>query len=113
MNTVREYIEKLRNAMISFNQRADYFDEEDINFRPDEFKFISLEGNICSIKEYKHPKHPYLQRYLYYYEDNKNNKANNISNGVNNEIRLISRPYRLKPIDPASLIKNFSFIFVA
>ena len=78
-----KYIEKLRNAMISFNQRADYFDEEDINFRPDEFKFISLEGNICSIKEYIHP---YLQRHLYYYEDNKNNKANNISNGVNNEI---------------------------
>ncbi|OUM69342.1 hypothetical protein PIROE2DRAFT_2636, partial [Piromyces sp. E2] len=27
------------------------------------------------------------------------------NNGINNEIRLISRPYRLKPIDPASLKK--------
>ena len=78
-----KYIEKLRNAMICFDQRADYFDEEDINFRPVEFKFISLEGDICSIKECVHP---YLQRYLYYYEDKKDNKTNNISNEVNNEI---------------------------
>ena len=78
-----KYIEKLRNSMMSFIQRTDNFDEDDMNFRPVEFKFISLEGNICSIKECVHP---YLQRYLYYYEDKKDNNTNNISDGVNNEI---------------------------
>ena len=78
------YIEKLKNAMVCFNQRVDYLDEGDMNYKPVEFKFISLEGNSCSIKECIHP---YLQRYLYYYEDNKNNKiADNISDGGNNEI---------------------------
>ena len=75
-------IKQLRNAIINFIQRTDNFDDDegDINFRPVEFRFISLDGKICSIKEYKNP---LLQRFLYYYEDNKNN---NIPSQKNNKI---------------------------
>ena len=76
-------LNKLRKEFDKFNKLEDNIDDKIPYLKPIEFKYVSLEGNICSIKEYIHP---YLQRHLYYYEDNKNNKANNISNGVNNEI---------------------------
>jgi len=71
----RSYMKKLKTAAIKFEEKQDNIDDEDINFKPVEFKFVSLEGIICSIKEYINPN---LQRYLYYYDldENKDNMKN-------------------------------------
>ena len=71
------YYNKMKKSLIKFNNKEDNLDEDKPNFKPLEFKYISLEGNICSIKEYKNNN---LQRYLYYYNINiqKNNSVNNI-----------------------------------
>ena len=75
--TFSMYYNKMKKSLIKFNNKEDNLDEDKPNFKPLEFKYISLEGNICSIKEYKNNN---LQRYLYYYNINiqKNNSVNNI-----------------------------------
>ena len=75
------YMKKLKIATIKFEQKQDNIDDEDVNFKPVEFKFVSLEGNICSIKEYINPN---LQRYLYYSDVDEN--KDNIENQQNNEV---------------------------
>ena len=75
--TFSMYYNKMKKSLIKLNNKEDNLDEDKPNFKPLEFKYISLEGNICSIKEYKNNN---LQRYLYYYNINiqKNNSVNNI-----------------------------------
>ena len=59
----------LKKAMVKFNNNEDNIDLDKPDFKPVEFKYISLEGAICSIKEYRNND---LQRYLYYSSDNIN-----------------------------------------
>ena len=75
--TFSMYYNKMKKSLIKLNNKEDNLDEDKPNFKPLEFKYISLEGNICSIKEYKNNN---LQRYLYYYNINiqKNNSVNNV-----------------------------------
>ena len=58
---------RLKKEMIKFNKKEDNIDENNPSFKPLEFKYISLEGIVISIKEYRNDN---LQRYLYYYSDN-------------------------------------------
>ena len=74
-------MKKLKTAAIKFEEKQDNIDDEDINFKPVEFKFVSIEGIICSIKEYINPN---LQRYLYYSDVDE--KKDNIENQQNNEV---------------------------
>ena len=60
-------VNKLRKGMVKLNKSEDNIDENEPNFKPVEFKYISLEGNIYSIKEVRNN---LLQRYLYYSLDN-------------------------------------------
>ena len=75
--TFSMYYNKMKKSLIKLNNKEDNLDEDKPNFKPLEFKYISLEGNICSIKEYKNNN---LQRYLYYCNINiqKNNSVNNV-----------------------------------
>ena len=57
------YLNKVRNGMNRFNNQEDNIDDEDKDFKPEEFKYISLDGAICNLKEFKHE---LLQRYLFY-----------------------------------------------
>ena len=72
-------VNKLRKSFMKFNEIKDNIDEDEPNLTPIEFKYVSLEGVICSIKELYHPS---LQRFLYYtdQEINNNNKMPNINN---------------------------------
>ena len=61
-------LKKLRKEMIKLNKLEDNIDEENPNFKPVEFKYVSLEGIVCSLKEVRNN---LLQRYLFYSpEDN-------------------------------------------
>ena len=60
-------VNKIKKAMNKFINKEDNIDEDNPNFKPIEFKYISLEGNLCSIKEYTNPN---LQRYLFYSTEN-------------------------------------------
>ena len=70
---------RLKKEMIKFNKKEDNIDENIPNFKPLEFKYISLEGIVISIKEYRNDN---LQRYLYYYSDNI------LPNSIDNKIPL-------------------------
>lgn len=56
-------LKKLRKEMIKLNKLEDNIDEENPNFKPVEFKYVSLEGIVCSLKEVRNN---LLQRYLFY-----------------------------------------------
>ena len=58
---------KIKNDMNKFINKEDNIDEDNPNFKPIEFKYISLEGNVCSIIEYRNIN---LQRYLFYSSEN-------------------------------------------
>ena len=78
---------KIKNEMNKFINKEDNIDEDDPNFKPTEFKYISLDGDICSIVEYRNDN---LQRYLYYSIENaQENIPKNILFNINNN-RIIS-----------------------
>ena len=56
-------LKKLRKEMLKLNKLEDNIDDANPNFRPLEFKYVSLEGIVCSIKEVRNN---LLQRYLFY-----------------------------------------------
>ena len=56
-------LKKLRKEMLKFNKLEDNIDDANPNFKPLEFKYVSLEGIVCSIKEVRNN---LLQRYLFY-----------------------------------------------
>ena len=60
-------VNKIKKAMNKFINKEDNIDEDNPDFKPIEFKYISLEGKLCSIKEYTNPN---LQRYLFYSTEN-------------------------------------------
>ena len=86
-----KYLNTLRKAMDKFIKREDNIDEDDPNFKPVEFKFVSLDGNICSLKEFNNGM---LQRYLFYNLDGaENNKkieivTNELNTNGENKIKL-------------------------
>ena len=59
--------------MDKFIKREDNIDDEDPNFKPMEFKYVSLDGNIVSINDFKSDM---LQRYLFYSQENAENAEN-------------------------------------
>ena len=82
-------INRLRKEMVKLNKLEDNIDENKPDFKPAEFKYVSLEGINFSIKEVRND---IFQRYLFYSFDNlsdtEKTQANiNISdiNGVNLE----------------------------
>ena len=66
VNLTTDYY-KIKNDLNKFINKEDNIDEDDPNFKPTEFKYISLDGDICSIVEYRNDN---LQRYLYYTTEN-------------------------------------------
>ena len=66
-------VNKLRKAFETFIKNEDNIDEENDKIGPVEFKYVSLDGNIISIKEVKNNN---LQRYLYYSPENPPNIEN-------------------------------------
>jgi hypothetical protein len=66
VNLTTDYY-KIKKEMNKFINKEDNIDEDDPNCKPIEFKYISLDGDICSIKEYRNDN---LQRYLYYNIEN-------------------------------------------
>ena len=56
------HIKKLLNDLTNFNNPDNTIDNVE-NTRITEFKYISLDGTICSIKHYQNP---ILQKFLYY-----------------------------------------------
>ena len=81
---------KIKNGMNKLINKEDNIDEEDPNCKPIEFKYISLEGHICSIVEYRNDK---LQRYLFY----------NIENGQDNIPEI---PHDETDVVPLNLREN-------
>ena len=85
------YLNRLRKAMDKFIKREDNIDENEPIFKPVEFKYVSLDGNICSLKEFNNGM---LQRYLFYNSDGaeNNQKIEIVTNELNtkgeNKIRL-------------------------
>ena len=59
-------LNKLRKEMVRFNNKEDYIEEYNPYLKPIEFKYVSLDGNICSIKEINND---LFQRYLFYSSD--------------------------------------------
>ena len=83
-------LNKLRKEMVKFNKREDNIEENMPNFKPLEFKYISRDGNICSIKEIKND---LLQRYLYYSSENSQEPENtqvNINPLEENEVSSVN-----------------------
>ena len=89
--TLTKYLNTLRKAMDKFIKREDNIDDEDPNFKPMEFKYVSLDGNIVSINEFKSDM---LQRYLLYSQENAENTEkieivhNEQNTNAENKIRL-------------------------
>ena len=75
-------IHQLRKELGKLNNIEESEDFEN-NIKPIEFKYISLEGDIITLKEYQNP---LLQRYLYFTSDdgNINNNKQKINNQENN-----------------------------
>jgi hypothetical protein len=74
---------KIRKDMNKFINKEDNIDENNPEFKPIEFKYISLEGKLCSIFEYRNTN---LQRYLFY--STENTQGNIQENTQNNEVQL-------------------------
>ena len=60
-------VNKLRKAMERYIKKDDNIDEDNAQLRPVEFKYVSLDGNIISIREFRNDN---LQRFLYYTSEN-------------------------------------------
>ena len=79
-------VNKIKKAMNKFINKEDNIDEDNPDFKPIEFKYISLEGKLCSIKEYTNPN---LQRYLFYSTENtQKNIQENTQNGSEVQLNL-------------------------
>ena len=72
--------------MDRFIKREDNIDETMPNFKPVEFKYVTLDGNINAIKEFNNGM---LQRFLFYAPENIENAQNvdNI-NDINTENKI-------------------------
>jgi hypothetical protein len=94
-------IKKLKNGLVKFNNVEEDIEENQANApnidqRPIEFKYVSLDGNICSIKEFQSP---YLQRYLYYSDKPQNNaEINNEKNDIDININAGTEKLSLNAI---------------
>lgn len=94
-------IKKLKNGLVKFNNVEEDIEENQANApnidqRPIEFKYVSLDGNICSIKEFQSP---YLQRYLYYSDKPQNNaEINNEKNDIDININAATEKLSLNAI---------------
>ena len=74
--TLTTYLNQLRKAMDKFNKKEDNINEDEPNFKPVEFKYVSLDGNICILKEFQNN---LIQRYLLYIPENEQiGKDNNL-----------------------------------
>ena len=65
--TLTIYLNQLRKAMDKFNKKEENINEDEPNFKPMEFKYVSLDGNICILKEFQNN---LIQRYLFYIPEN-------------------------------------------
>ena len=79
----------LRKKLIKFNN-VEEIGEKDDSLNKNEFKYITIEGNICHLKEVRSDK---LQRYLYYSLDN-DNQCN-----INSEVLNINKNSNFKNVD--------------
>ena len=84
--TLTKYLNTLRKSMDRFIKREDNIDETMPNFKPVEFKYVTLDGNINAIKEFNNGM---LQRFLFYTPENIENAQNvdNI-NDINTENKI-------------------------
>ena len=76
----------LRKELIKFNNVEELVEKDD-SLNKNGFKYITLEGNACYLKEVRNDK---LQRYLYYiidndYQSNINSEILNIDNNTKNK----------------------------
>ena len=81
-------LNKLRKEMVKLNKLEDNVDEENPDFKPVEFKYVSLEGINLSIKEVRND---IFQRYLFYSFENSSNTEKtqaNINISDINEVNL-------------------------
>ena len=81
---ITKYLNQLRKAMDRFIKKEDNIDDDEPNFKPVEFEYVSLEGVICTIKEFKSD---LLQRNLFYtMEHNGKDNDKNINSKIGDEI---------------------------
>ena len=87
--TLTVYLNELRKAMDKFNKREENINEDEPNFKPVEFKYVSLDGNICTLKELQSD---LIQRYLFYIPENgeieQNNNLPNIMPRQENDVTI-------------------------
>ena len=87
--TLTVYLNELRKAMDKFNKREENINEDEPNFKPVEFKYVSLDGNICTLKELQND---LIQRYLFYIPENgeieQNNNLPNIMPRQENDVTI-------------------------
>ena len=79
----------LRKKLVKFNNVEEIGEKDDL-LNKNEFKYITLEGNTCHLKEVRSDK---LQRYLYYSLDN-NDQCN-----INSEVLNINKDRNIKEVD--------------
>jgi hypothetical protein len=82
-------INDLRKELIKFNN-VEEIGEKDDSLNKNEFKYITIEGNICYLKEVRSDK---LQRYLYYSLDN------DYQCNINSEVLNINKKSNFKDVD--------------
>ena len=79
----------LRQKLVKFNNVEEIGEKDDL-LNKNEFKYITLEGNTCHLKEVRSDK---LQRYLYYSLDN-DDQCN-----INSEVLNINKDRNIKEVD--------------
>ena len=80
-------LNQLRKEFDKFTKFEDNIDDNLPYFKPIEFKYVSLDGNICSIKEHKTN---FTQRYLFYSPNNEGNEQiHNINKTNANDIQIM------------------------
>ena len=80
-------LNKLRKEFDKFNKLEDNIDDKIPYLKPIEFKYVSLEGNICSIKEFKNNS---TQRYLFYSINIEGNEQiYNVNKNIANDIQIM------------------------
>ena len=80
-------LNKLRKEFDKFNKLEDNIDDKMPYLKPIEFKYVSLEGNICSIKEFKNNS---TQRYLFYSINIEGNEQiYNVNKNIADDIQIM------------------------
>jgi len=79
----------LRKKLVKFNNVEEIGEKDDLSNK-NEFKYITIEGNVCHLKEVRSDK---LQRYLYYSLDN-DEQCN-----INSEVLNINKDSNIKDVD--------------